>query len=133
MEQQQWRVPVGVPIFKLLVAAILVGLAAITTTQWWQVLVALVVAAGVVVWAARDLIAPVRVAADAAGVTLVVGFASRRRLEWSQVERVRVDVRRRSRLLEVDVGETLHLFSRYEVDADLDDVAAALERLRTAA
>ncbi|MGH3682699.1 MAG: PH domain-containing protein, partial [Natronosporangium sp.] len=82
---------------------------------------------------ARDLAAPVRLLADPAGLTVVTGFARRRRLGWSQVERVRVDVRRRSRLLEVDTGEQLYLFSRYDLDADLAEVAGALERLRATA
>jgi hypothetical protein len=63
----------------------------------------------------------------------VTGLAGRRQLAWSQVDRVRVDVRRRSRMLEVDVGDTLYLFSRYDLDADLDDVASRLEQLRVAA
>jgi hypothetical protein len=55
-------------------------------------------------------------------------------LAWSEIDRVRVDRRRRSRLLEVDTGDQRYLFSRYELDADLDDVAAELEarRLRSA-
>jgi hypothetical protein len=96
----------------------------------WQVGVAVAAAIGVAAWAARDLVAPVRLAADQAGLTLATGFARRRRLGWAQVDRVRVDVRRRSRLLEVDSGETLYLFSRYDLDADLDEVAARLESLR---
>lgn len=126
----QWRVPVGVPVGKVVVAAVFVLLAVVATTATWQVGVALGVAAGVVVWAVRDLVAPVRLAADAAGLTVVTGYARHRRLAWSQVERVRVDTRRRSRVLEVDIGETIHLFSRYDVDADLDEVAATLEALR---
>lgn len=127
----RWRVPVRIPVGKLVVVAVFVLLAAVAATEAWHAAVALLAAAGVAAWAARDLLVPVRLAADEAGVTVVVGFARRVRLPWSQVERVRVDVRRRSRLLEVDTGEQLHLLSRYELDEDLDEVAARLESLRT--
>jgi hypothetical protein len=133
VEEVRWRVPLRIPLGKLVVAAIFVLLAVVAATEAWHVVVALLAAAGMAGWAARDLFVPVRLAADQAGVTVVVGFARRTRLPWSQVERVRVDVRRRSRLLEVDTGETLHLFSRYDLDEDLDEVAARLESLRTAA
>jgi hypothetical protein len=123
-------VPRKVPAGKLVVAALVAALAGFATDPWHYPVAALAVA-GMVGWAARDLVAPVRLAADPAGVTVVTGFARRRRLGWSQVERVRVDVRRRSRMLEVDAGERLYLFSRYDLDADLDEVAARLEVLRS--
>jgi len=86
-------------------------------------------------YALRDLVAPVRLEADPDGVTVVTGFAGRRRLAWSQIERVRVDERRRlgvrSELLEIDTGESLHLLSQYDLDASVRDVADALLRLRT--
>ncbi len=133
MDEVRWRVPLRIPLGKLVVVAILVLLAAVAATEVWQMAVALLAATGMAGWAARDLFVPVRLAADGAGVTVVAGLARRIRLPWSQVERVRVDARRRSRLLEVDTGETLHLFSRYDLDEDLDEVAARLESLRTAA
>jgi hypothetical protein len=96
---------------------------------------ALLVAAGLAGFALRDVLAPVRLAADGHGVTVVTGFSTRRRIPWSEIERVRVDVRqrlgRRSALLEIDTGETLHLFSAAELSTDLDDVAATLVTLRT--
>jgi hypothetical protein len=127
----RWRVPRKVPIVKLVVAAVVAGLAALSAPEPWLWAGVAAVIAGLAVWAARDLVAPVRLAADPAGVTVVTGFASPHRLAWSRVERVRVDERRRSRLLEVDAGDRLYLFSRYEVDADLDEVAEHLEKLRT--
>jgi hypothetical protein len=70
-------------------------------------------------YALRDLVAPHRLSADADGVTLVAGYASRRRLTWDQIERVRVDQRRRlgtrAELLEIDTGDHLHLFSTYDL------------------
>jgi hypothetical protein len=135
-------VPAKVPVAKFVVAGMVVLVAGFSAPEGigaegtagaaevWQVGVAVAVAIGVAAWAARDLVAPVRLAADQAGLTLVTGFARRHRLGWRQVDRVRVDVRRRSRMLEVDSGETLYLFSRYDLDADLDEVAAHLESLR---
>lgn len=122
--------PRKVPIGKLVVAAVVAVLAVLGATEPWQWGVVAVVTAGLLAWAVRDLVAPVRLAADPAGVLVVTGFARRHRLGWSQVERVRVDVRRRSRLLEVDAGDRLYLFSRYDVDADLDEIAERIEALR---
>jgi hypothetical protein len=133
VQEVRWRVPLRIPLGKLVVAAIFVLLAAVAATEAWHVVLALAAAAGVAGWAVRDLFVPVRLAADQAGVTVVAGFARRIRLPWSQVERVRVDARRRPKLLEVDTGGTLHLFSRYDLDEDLDEVAARLESMRIAA
>lgn len=131
--EQRWRVPRRVPAGKLAIAAVVAAVGVLMATEPWHYGVAGAVVAGLLGWAARDLAEPVRLRADPAGVTVVTGFARRHRLAWSQVQRVRVDVRRRSRLLEVDTGEQLYLFSRYDLDADLDQVAGQLERLRTAA
>src|SRR4051812_12030323 len=76
-------------------------------------------AAALLVYTARDVLAPVRLAADAEGVTVVAGFARRVRLPWDQIDRVRVDRRRRlgttAELLEIDAGDALHLFSSYDL------------------
>jgi hypothetical protein len=99
-----------------------------------KVFAALLGAAVVGALAVRDLLAPVRLAADPDGVTVVTGFASRLRLPWSRIERVRVDERERlglkSRLLEIDAGDSIHLFSTYELNAEVDDVLDDLERIR---
>jgi hypothetical protein len=91
-------------------------------------------AAVLVVYALRDVIAPVRLAADGEGITVVSGYAGHHRLAWSEVERVRLDQRRRlgtrSNLLEIDAGERLYLLSSYDLDAHPQDVAEALDRLR---
>jgi hypothetical protein len=87
-----------------------------------------------VVYALRDVIAPVRLAADRDGVTVVSGYAGHDRLAWGEVERVRLDQRRRlgtrSNLLEIDAGERLYLLSSYDLNAHPQDVAEALDRLR---
>lgn len=96
--------------------------------------IAIAVAAVLTGWAARDLIAPVRLSADTSGIIMVVGFVRRRHVAWPQVERVRVDDRERlglrNRLLEVDTGDSLHLFSVHELGADPAEVAEALNALR---
>ena len=99
--------------------------------QW---VMAAVVAAGLAVWAARDLVAPVRLAADPEGITVISGFAGRRRLAWAQIERVRLDRRERlgvtSEMLEIDADDALFLFSMHDLGADPHDVLNHLERLR---
>jgi hypothetical protein len=94
--------------------------------------VAALVCAG---YALRDVVSPVRVAADAEGVTVAHGYLGHARLPWAQVQAVRVD--RRSRLglrsqqLEIDADERLYLFSAYDLSAEPAEVAAALRRIRT--
>jgi hypothetical protein len=86
------------------------------------------------VYAARDLIAPIRLAADLDGVTVVSGYASKQHVPWANVERLRVD--RQSRLglrtemLEIDTGESVYLFSTYDLNAPCTDVEEALRQLR---
>jgi hypothetical protein len=85
--------------------------------------------------ALRDLLVRVRLSADSAGITVVTGFARRRCLPWSQIERIRVDERARlglrSQLLEIDTGDNLHFLSAYELSAPCADVADELVALRT--
>ncbi|HEX6074684.1 MAG TPA: PH domain-containing protein [Micromonosporaceae bacterium] len=97
----------------------------------------LILAAAVAVgtYALRDILAPVRLAADGEGVTVVTGFATKRRIPWRDVERIRVDERRRfglrSALLEIDAGSSLHLFGASELGTPVEDAAEALRHLRT--
>jgi hypothetical protein len=95
---------------------------------------ALVATAILAVYALRDVIAPVRLAADLDGVTVVSGYAGHRRVDWAQVERMRVDARSRggmrSELLEIDAGEHLFLLSRYDLNTHPADVYEDLLRLR---
>lgn len=91
-------------------------------------------AAALAVWGARDLLAPVRLEADPSGVTVVAGFAGRRHLAWSQIEGVRVDARPRlgirTETLEIDAGDSLHLFSVYDLGVPPSEVAAVLAESR---
>ena len=135
MAPLEWRVKPVLPVTKLLGAAALVVLVVAfgegDPVRW---VLALVTAAALTVWAVRDLIRPVRLTADAEGITVVTGFAARRRVPWSRIERVRVDSRTRrglrNDLLELDAGESLHLFSPHELGADPEEVATALRDLR---
>ena len=99
--------------------------------QW---VMAVAVAIGLAAWALRDVIAPVRLAADPEGITVISGFAGRRRLAWAQIERVRLDRRERlgvtSEMLEIDADDALFLFSMHDLGADPHEVLAELEQLR---
>ncbi|MFI6076571.1 PH domain-containing protein [Actinoplanes sp. NPDC051343] len=133
----QWRIKPVLPVTKgmgaVAVVVLAVAFAGRDPVRW---ALALVVGVLLAVWAVRDLIAPVRLAADAAGVTVITGFARRRHLPWAQIERVRVDVssRRglRSEMLELDAGESIFLFSAHELGALPEEVATALGDLRSA-
>jgi hypothetical protein len=130
-----WRINPALPVTKLLGAVALPVLCwafgGRNAVQWVLVGIAVLALAG---WALRDLIAPVRLAADPGGITVVAGFAGRRHLPWSQIEQVRVDRHEhrglRSEMLEIDAGTTLHLFSRQDLNAFPDEVAEALTALR---
>ncbi|GIF11415.1 PH domain-containing protein [Actinoplanes teichomyceticus] len=131
----QWRVKPVLPVTKLIAAVAVAALAAVFAgadpVRW---ALAGVTGCGLVVWALRDVLVPVRLTADADGVTVVTGFARRRHLRWSEVERLRVDrtARRglRSELLEIDAGDAIYLFSAHELGAAPEDVRTALASLR---
>ncbi|MEU5788655.1 PH domain-containing protein [Micromonospora purpureochromogenes] len=134
----QWRVPPALPVVKLVGAVLLVALGLLLADgDRVQAVLTVAVAGGLVGWALRDLLAPVRLAADPAGVTVIHGYAGRRHLPWPAVEAITVD--RRSRLglstetLEIDAGESLHLFGRYDLGAPPDEVAGTLRSVRAAA
>jgi hypothetical protein len=118
-----WRVPVGHVVAKAATAVALAVLAVFLDAQG-----ALLAWAGAAVGAgltARDLVFPVRLAADDEGLTV-----RRKRLAWSQIVSIRVDVRQRlgltARMLEIDDGDRLYLLSVYDLGAQPDDVAAEL-------
>jgi len=131
----QWRVKPVLPVTKLIAAAAIVVLAvAFAEHDPIRWAIALIVAVALAVWALRDLLAPVRLAADATGVTVLAGFARRRHLPWSAVERVRVDRRThrglRSETLELDAGDAIYLFSANDLGALPEDVVVTLADLR---
>ena len=123
------------PIARLLgavaLAALVVAFGRDDPVQWF---IAIAVGAVLVGWAARDLLVPVRLSADTSGIILVAGFARRRHVAWPRVERIRVDRRermgQRNHLLEIDTGDSLHLFSVHELGTEPEEVAEALNALR---
>jgi hypothetical protein len=132
---QPWRIKPVIPVTKGLAAiAVLVLVLAFGQGDPVRWTLACAVAAGLTVWMLRDLIAPIRLAADAEGVTVVEGFARRRRLGWAEIERVRVDRRERlglsAELLEIDADDALHLFSMHDLGADPHEVLVTLEEFR---
>ena len=132
----QWRVKPVLPVTKLMGAvAIVVLTAAFAGPDPIRWAIALVVALALALWSLRDLLAPVRLAADASGVTIIAGFARRRHLPWSAVERVRVDRRihrgLRSETLELDAGDAIYLFSANDLGALPEDVVVTLADLRS--
>jgi hypothetical protein len=133
--RMEWRVPRRVPALKLAAALVFLGVALFYAGDPARWVIAVVAAVLLGAFALRDVLAPVRLAADGTGVTVVHGFARTRHVPWADVERVRVDSRqrlgRRNEVLEVDTGEALYLFSPQELGADLDTVTSALVALRT--
>ena len=127
MSPQPWRIKPVLPVTKLLGAVAIVVLAfAFVRRDPVQWVLAGAAAAGLAIGALRDLIAPVRLAADAEGVTVVVGYAGRRRLGWAEIDRVRLDRRERfgiaAEMLEIDADDALFLFSMHDLGADPRDV-----------
>jgi Bacterial PH domain len=136
-DRRSWRVSRGMSALKAGGVLVFAMLALFSLGDRVRLVVAGLAALVLAGYALRDLLAPVRLSADRDGVTVVAGFAGSRRLAWSEIERVRVDERRRlgvrSQLLEIDSGDTLHLFSQYDLDAPVTDVAETLAQLRTGA
>jgi hypothetical protein len=130
-----WHVHRGLTAMKIVGALVFAGTALVFWDDRGRLAIGLAVAVGLAVAAVRDLVAPVRLAADGTGVTVVTGFVSRHHLPWADIERIRLDERRRlgvrAQLVEVDVGETLYLFSTYQLSAPCEDVVDELRRLRT--
>jgi hypothetical protein len=132
---RQWRVPTNLPAAKLAGAVLLIALGLLFADgDPVRLVVAGVAAAVLAVWAVRDLVAPVRLTVDPTGITVIHGFAGRRLLPWSAVEAISVDRRQRlglsGEILEIDAGESLHLFGRYDLGATPEEVAGALRDAR---
>jgi hypothetical protein len=134
MSRREWRVPRKNPVIKGAAAVVFAAVAARYAGDAGRAGIATLAAVLLAAFALRDVLLPVRLAADSHGVTVVHGFG-RRDIPWAEVERVRVDARtrlgRRDEVLEVDTGESLYLFGAAELGADCDRVAATLVALRT--
>ncbi|QXJ20362.1 PH domain-containing protein [Actinomadura graeca] len=131
---RRWRVPAKQIVAECAAAAAVAALAVLGAGDVQMLLLAGVAAAGLAALALRDLLVPVRVAADREGLTVVTGYAGHRRVPWDEVTAIRVDERRRlllrTRLLEIETADDLHLFSAFDLGADVHDVADELYRLR---
>lgn len=132
----RWRVIPALPILKLGGTALFLGLGALFADgDPARLGAAVLVAVALLGWGLRDLVAPVRLAADADGVTVIRGFARHRHIPWAELERITVDTRPhlglRTETLEIDSGTSLHLFSRHDLGAAPAEVAAALRRERS--
>lgn len=127
-----WRVDRRLTVAKLAGAAIFAFAAVIGYPDPGQVIVVGLAALLLAVLGARDLIAPVRLAANPEGVAVATGFAGRRRIAWADIANIRVDTRRglmlRSQVLELDTGDNLYFFGANDLGAPCDEVA---ERLRS--
>jgi hypothetical protein len=135
--EQRWRVNSRLTGLKIAGTVVFVIAAVVFGSDSVGLAIGLIAAGALGAYALRDLLAPIRLAADPTGVTVVSGFAGHRHLAWGEIERIRVHERRRfgsrNQLLEIDTGDSLHLFSGYELSAPCADVAARLGRLRVAA
>jgi len=115
-------------------AALAFAAAAVATTDRLATVMGAVAAVVLAVFAVRDVVAPVRVSADGQGVTVVQGFATRRRIPWAEIVAIRVGsgrgrFGRTGILLEIDTGDTVHLFTRRDLGDDPDAVAETLDTL----
>jgi hypothetical protein len=137
---RQWRVAPAHPLVKMAGAVLFTVItifSGILAGDRGLVLLAGIAATGFLVLAARDVLAPVRLAADESGVTVIRGFAGRRHIPWAEVQSIRLGERQRlgrtTRLVEIDTGERLHLLSSYDLGAPPEDVAEELRHLRFSA
>jgi hypothetical protein len=128
-----FSVPRSVMLIKFAVAALL-ALAALFVDNESQNVVLLVASAGMAAYAGRDLFARERLRADADEVVAVRGYSSRRVLAWSEIERIRVYATNRlgarSEMLEVDTGDEIFLFSRFDLGVEPEEALGALEAVR---
>jgi PH (Pleckstrin Homology) domain-containing protein len=136
-QPRQWRVERRFTIAKIAIVVISLVVALIYLGDSGRVVIATAIALAFAVLAARDLVAPVRVAADFQGVTVVTGYAGRRRLTWDEIEAVRLDSRmrfgRRAETLEIDAGDWLFLYGASELGEPCRVALARLHALQAAA
>jgi hypothetical protein len=128
-----FRVRTGVIAGKFAAAAVLV-VVALTAGRGFGLWLGLLAAALIAAYGLRDVLGRERLRADATGIRIGTGFSGHRDLPWSQVERVKIDQRLRlgirTDMLEVDAGEELYLFSRYDLGAEPQDALDALLAVR---
>lgn len=134
--EHKWRVPSRVIVLKALGAAVFCALIVIGYLNGEGRLVFLAVfgALACLVLTARDVASRTRLTATPAGVMVPRGFAGRAFVSWPEIDRIRVDTRSRYgarwELLEIDTGETVHLFSRWDLGEGAIPAAETLMRMR---
>jgi hypothetical protein len=130
--EASWRVDRRLTVAKLAGAAIFALAAVIGYPDPGQVIVVGLAAVMLAVLGARDLVAPVRLAASPAGLTVTTGFAGRREIAWADIASIKVDARRgillRSQVLELDTGDNLYFLGANDLGAPCDEV---VDRLRS--
>lgn len=130
-----WRVDTRLTIGKWAGAAIFTLAAVIGYPEPGQVIVVGLAAVLLLVLGLRDVLSPVRLAADLDGVTVATGFRGRRTIPWAEVDHIKVDARRgmflRSQVLELDAGDQLYFFGSNELGTPCDEVADTLTGLRS--
>ncbi|GAA1001751.1 hypothetical protein GCM10009555_106820 [Acrocarpospora macrocephala] len=132
LPSREWRVAPSIIVLKVIGAVLLAVLA--LTADGRGLFLAGIAALGLAGLAVRDLLARVRLAADHHGVTVITGFSGRHHIPWPQIERIRVDSRARygtrMQLLELDTGDNIHLFSKFDLGEPVVPVAEVLMRMR---
>lgn len=127
---RQWRVSGALTALKVVGASAFVVAGLIVVNTRPGAALGLVVASVLAGHALRDLVAPVRLRADRSGLTVVTGFSKRTSVPWSEVARVAVDERQRfgtrSRVLEIDTGDSLYLLGWSDLGAPVEEVAKEL-------
>ncbi len=127
----EWRVDQRLTWIKVVLALVFAAGPWVAGASAASKLVGIIAGAGIAASGLRDLLAPVRLRVDAAGVRVVAGFANHRELGWKDLERIRLDTRSRfglrGELLEIDAGEELYFLSRYDLGVPPTD---ALDRIR---
>jgi hypothetical protein len=130
-----WRVDTRITVGKWAGGAIFALAAVIGFPDPGQVIVVGLAALLLLVLALRDVLSPVRLAADPSGVTVAAGFRGRRAIPWADIEHIKVDARRgmflRSQVLELDAGEQLYFFSTNELSSPCEEVADTLTAIRS--
>jgi hypothetical protein len=129
-----WRAERRATVLKFAGAAAFVVIPFVSSPNTIGRVLGAVAAVGLALFGLRDLLAPVRLAADSDGLTVASGYVGHRRLPWSEIERIRLDSRRRlgssSEFLEVDAGSSLYFFSRYDLGVDPSEVLEVIEAIR---